>query len=126
MKLSVLLAVFGIDLICCAIALGQIAEPTKTEIADAYRSKVAEGGAVIPGIRWEKRRINQIRGWSLKFKRLHEDRAIGILILRYHALARKNLSCAEYQIIQTIPLTPGTPHIRPSLTVEPGGVTACR
>lgn len=53
-----------------AVAFGQNAEPTKEEIAQAYRSKVGEGGTPIPGVRWEKWRVKEIRGWSLKLKRI--------------------------------------------------------
>ncbi len=52
----------------------QQGEPTKQEIAEAYRSKSGEHVFIIPGVRWETWSIKQIRGWSLKFKRLSEQR----------------------------------------------------
>lgn len=126
MKSLIPLAVMAVELVFVARAFGQSAEPTKSEIASAYRSKAGEGGTPIPGLRWEKRRVNRIRGWSLKFKRLHQDETLGILTRRYHALASKNGACAEYQIIDTVPLTRGIPHMKPSLNVEPSGVRPCR
>jgi|SRR5579885_296245 hypothetical protein len=104
----------------------QQGEPTKQEIADAYRSKSGEHVFIIPGIRWETWSIKQIRGWSLKFKRLSEQRNAGILIRRYRAVAKKNGQCAEYLIVDTMPFPPVNVQIKPSLTVEPNGVKACR
>ncbi len=104
-------------------------EPTRQEIEEAYRSKSGEGGFLIPGLRRETRRIKEIRGWSLKFKRLGEDRRAGILLTRrYRAVARKNTTCAEYRIIDTMPLPPPNPQIgiKPNVTVEPGSVAPCR
>jgi len=51
-------------------------EPGKQEIVSAYRSRHGEVGAPIPGLRHESWGIKEIRGWSLKFKRLHEDHAL--------------------------------------------------
>lgn len=62
----------------------------------------------------------------MKFKHLHEDRGVGILIRRYQAIAKKNNTCAEYQITDTMPFPPANPQMKPSLTVEPGGLKACR
>ena len=53
-------------------------------------AKKGEGGTFIPGLRWERWRINEIRGWSLKFRGLSEDRGVGILRRRYQAVAKKN------------------------------------
>jgi hypothetical protein len=102
-------------------SLGQLTqnEPTRQEIAEAYRNK-----AVIVG--WEKWRIKEIRGWSLRFKRVSEKRGLGILTRQYRAVAKKNGSCAEYQITDTMLLTPGNVQIKPILVVEPSGVMACR
>ena len=94
-------------------------EPTRQEIAEAYRNK-----AVIVG--WEKWRIKEIRGWSLHFKRVSEKRGLGILTRQYRAVAKRNGTCAEYQITDTMLLTPGNVQIKPILVVEPSGVTACR
>lgn len=49
-------------------------------------------------------RIKQIRGWSLKFKRLSREREIGILTQRYQAVAKKNNTCVEYRIIDINPV----------------------
>src|SRR5258708_3469911 len=91
----VLMAVMNIN-----PSFGQVpqAEPTKQEVADAYRSKIGEVGTIIPGLAWERWRIKGIRGWSLRFKRVSEKRGVGILTLQYQAIAKKNGSCAEYQI----------------------------
>jgi hypothetical protein len=68
-----------------AITFGQSAhnEPTRQEIAEAYRSKSGEGGIFIPAVRWERWRIRDVRGWSLRFKRVKESRNIGVLALEY-------------------------------------------
>lgn len=101
-------------------------EPTKKEITEAYRSKAGESVLLIPRVRWERWIIKEIRGWSLKFKRLSEDRYAGVLILRYQAVAKKNNNCAEYQIVDTVAFPPMNQQIKPSLTVEPQGVKPCR
>ena len=94
-------------------------EPTRQEIAEAYKTK-----AVIVG--WGKWRIKEIRGWSLRFKRVSEKRGLGILTGQYRAVAKRNGSCAEYQITYTIPVQPNNVQIKPILVVEPSGVRACR
>ncbi len=99
-------------------------EPTRQEIAEAYRSKSGEGGTFIPGVRWERWRIKEIRGWALRFKRTGEKRDPGILTREYQVLAKKNGSCAEYHITDTMPLVPNL-QIKPVLVVEPAGVRAC-
>jgi hypothetical protein len=104
----------------------QQGEPTREEIAGAYRSKSGEHATIIPGIRWETWSIKQIRGWSLKFKRLSAERQAGILIRRYRVVAKKNDTCAEYLITDTMVFPPANVQIKPSLVVEPGGVKACR
>ncbi len=118
-----------VALLCGPAAFGQNAEPPTTEeIAAAYRSKTGEGGLLFPGLRWERRRINKVRGWSLKFERLSQDRTISAMILRYRAVAKRNNTCAEYRITDRIPLPPPNPQIKlkPSLTVESSGVANCR
>jgi hypothetical protein len=110
-----------------AITFGQSAhnEPTRQEIAEAYRSKSGEGGIFIPAVRWERWRIRDVRGWSLRFKRVKESRNIGVLTLEYTVLAKKAGSCAEYQVTDTVPI-PGNVQIQPVLVVDPGAVHACR
>lgn len=100
-------------------------EPTRQEIAEAYRSKSGEGGIFIPAVRWERWRIKNVRGWSLRFKRLKESRNVGVLTLEYKVLARKAGSCAEYHVTDTVPI-PGNVQIQPILVVDPGAVHACR
>ena len=100
-------------------------EPTRQEIAEAYRSKSGEGGIFIPGVRWERWRIRDVRGWSLHFKRLKESRHVGVLTLEYRVLAKKAGSCAEYQVTDTLPI-PGNVQIQPISVVDPGTVHACR
>lgn len=113
-----------------SLCFGQVApsEPTRQEIADAYRSKGGQGGSLIPGLRWERFRIKEVRGWSLKFKRLGEEQGVGLLTLRYQAVAKKSDRCAEYQITETLVLPPVNPQIplHSSLTVEPDGIKHCR
>lgn len=100
-------------------------EPTRQEIAEAYRSKSGGGGIFIPAVRWERWRIREIRGWSLRFKRVKESRNVGVLTLEYRVVAKKSGSCAEYQLSDTMPI-PGNVQIQPILVVDPGGVHACR
>lgn len=100
-------------------------EPTRQEIAEAYRSKSGEGGIFIPAVRWERWRIKNVRGWSLRFKRLKESRNVAVLTLEYKVLARKAGSCAEYHVTDTVPI-PGNVQIQPILVVDPGAVHACR
>ncbi len=122
MRMLVAIALLG-----GALAFGQSAEPTKEEIAEAYRSK--SGGVVMlvpPGGQWEQRRINEIRGWKLKFTRISQKRFPGIRILKYHAVAKKNAMCADYQITDTMPFGPPGPQIKPILAVDLNGVRACR
>jgi hypothetical protein len=129
MKLSVS-AVLGIGLMAAmnvSPSFGQSPqnEPTRREIEDAYRSKSGEGGTFIPGVRWERWRIKEVRGWSLHFKRVSEKRGIGILTRQYRTVAKENGTCVEYQITDTMPLSVNV-QIKPILVVEPNGVTACR
>jgi hypothetical protein len=108
------------------IASGQVRpnEPTKEEIEQAYRSK--SGGTLIPRHEWEHWRIKEIRGWKLHFKRISEKRLPGVITLKYEAIAKKNSSCADYEITDTMPLTPANPQVKPILVVDSNGVRACR
>jgi hypothetical protein len=110
-----------------SLTFGQPAqnEPTRQEIAEAYRSKSGEGGIFVPAVRWERWRIREVRGWSLRFKRVKESRNVGVLTLEYQVLAKKAGSCAEYQVTDTMPI-PGNVQIQPILVVDPGGVHTCR
>jgi hypothetical protein len=96
--------------------------PTEHEIWEAYGSKAGQGSSWIPGLSWEARRINKIRGWKLKFKRLSQENQAGITLLRYQAIARKNNLCAEYQIRDKFPPPylpvpiKGTPDVEASRT----------
>ena len=99
----------------------QNAEPTKEEIAKAYRSKSGEGGTLVPGTRWERWRVKEIRGWKLRFHRTGESRSPGVVRLRYEVVARKNGACSTYQISDTIVLPPPNPQLQPVLVVEPVG-----
>jgi hypothetical protein len=121
MRILIVIALF-----CSPVVFAQNAEPTEREIADAYRSKIGEGSALIPHLRWESWRIREVRGWSLHFKRVTEKRTIGILTRQYRAVARKNGLCAQYQITDTIPLPPVHVQIKPNLVIEPSGVKSCR
>jgi hypothetical protein len=114
---------FLIVALFCAPGFGQGDQPTRREIETAYRSKYGEGGILFT--RWERRRIQEVRGWALKFKRVAEEHPLGLLLLRYQAVARKGGTCAEYRISQTIPVA-GNVQIKPAVNVEPEGVKACR
>jgi hypothetical protein len=100
-------------------------QPTKEEIAAAYRSKSGESDLLIVPFRWERWRVRQVRGWSLHFKRVKESRRVGVLTLEYHVTAKKGGSCAAYQITDTMPLGPNS-QIRPILVVEPDQTVACK
>jgi len=101
-------------------------EPTKQKIAEAYRSKLSGVGPPILGLQGERWRIKEIRGWKLHRKRLSENRNPGIMTVKYKAVAKKNGSCAEYQITDTMPFPPDNVQLKPILVVEASGVTACR
>lgn len=104
----------------------QQGEPTREEIAEAYRSKSGEHCFVIPGICWETWNIKRIRDWSLKLKRLGEERSAGLRIRRYRVIAKKGGQCAEYLIVDTMSFPPVNVQIKSSLTVEPKGVKECK
>lgn len=57
---------------------------------------------------------------------MSEKRGVGILTRQYQAVAKKNGTCAEYQITDTMPLPPANVQIKPNLVVEQSGVKACR
>lgn len=101
-------------------------QPTRQEIAEAYRSKSGEGGTFIPGLHWERWRTKEIRGWKLHFKRISQKQSTGVMTVKYEAVARKNGSCAEYQITNTMPFPPNNVQLKPILVVDPNGVKACR
>lgn len=61
-----------------ALAQAPLNEPTKEEISQAYRSKSGEVGTFIPGARWGRWCIKNIRGWKLPFKRISEERSPGV------------------------------------------------
>ncbi|MCC7498354.1 MAG: hypothetical protein IT160_12300 [Bryobacterales bacterium] len=122
-------AMMPLAVISAAIAFAQAPpnEPIKEEIAQAYKSKLGEGGSTfIPGVRWERWRVKEIRGWKLRFKRISENRSPGVMTLKYQAVARKNGWCADYQITDTRTFPPPNPQILPIFIVEPDGVKACR
>jgi hypothetical protein len=99
-------------------------QPTRDEIAEAYRSKSGGGALPVAHLQWERWRIHEVRGWSLHFRRVKESRVVGVLTLQYRALAKKAGACAMYQIIDTVPLGPNS-QIRPVLVVESVPTTAC-
>jgi hypothetical protein len=101
-------------------------EPTRQEIEQAYRSKSGEGGTFIPGLQWERWRIKEIRGWKLRFKRIAQERSPGVITLKYQAVAKKNGSCAHYQITDTMIFPPNNVQLKPILVVDPNGVNSCR
>jgi len=101
-------------------------EPTRQEIEQAYRSKSGEGGAFIPGLQWERWRIKEIRGWKLHFQRIAQQRSPGVITLKYQAVAKKNGSCAHYQITDTMPFPPNNVQLKPILVVDPNGLKSCR
>jgi hypothetical protein len=107
-------------------ASGQSAEPTKTEIAEAYRSKSGEHGLEVPGLRWETWRIREIGGWALKFRRLSEKKDVGVRTRRYLVIAKKGKSCAEYRVTDIAPFGGAEAQIRPVLSVEPRGIGNCQ
>lgn len=113
---------FLIVALLCAPGFGEGDQPTRREIETAYRSKYGEGGILFT--RWERRRIKEVRGWKLHFKRVAEEHPPGLLLLRYAAVARKGGTCAEYRISQTIPVS-GNAQIQEAVNVDPEGVKAC-
>jgi hypothetical protein len=114
--------------ICAIVASAQVLpnEPTKKEITEAYRSKSGEAGTFIPGLRWDRWRIKEVRGWKLHFKRISQKQSPGVMILMYEATAKRNGSCAEYRITDTTTFPPSNPQMSPILVVDPNGVKTCR
>jgi hypothetical protein len=104
----------------------QANEPTEEEIARAYRSKSGEGGTIIPGVRWERWRVKEIRGWKLHFQRIGEKRSPGVIMLTYEAVASKKGWCADYRISDTMTFPPPNPQMQPILVVERNRVKPCR
>jgi hypothetical protein len=101
-------------------------EPTKQEIEEAYRSKSSGGN--LPGIRIERWRVKQIRGWEIHFKRVSATKTAGVRKTTYDARAKKSGSCAHYLVTETMPPIPApTPNMRwPIVVVEPKGLMSCR
>jgi hypothetical protein len=103
----------------------QPAAPTPQEIEQAYQSKWAAGGLFFIGDRWETRRIKEIRGWKLHFKRLTDLGDEYVLILDYQVIAQKSGVCAGYEITDRIPLKP-MPGVKESVVVEPTPPNPCQ
>jgi hypothetical protein len=101
-------------------------EPTRQEIEQAYRSKSGGGGTFIPGLSWERWRIKEIRGWKLHFKRIGRQQSPGVMTVKYQAVGKKNGSCADYQVTETMPFPPNNVQLKPILVVDPNGVKSCR
>lgn len=118
----------AVTILCCRTAFGQSAVPSIDEIETAYRSRGAEVGTVIPGVRWERWRIKEVREWSLKFKRVSQEPVAGMLIRQYRVIARSSNTCANYRVTERIPLPPPNPQIqiKPGVAVEQDGVGNCR
>ena len=116
MKLAVSAVVVLVPISAFSFAQTPANELTRQEIAEAYRLRS-----------WPKERIKEIRGWSLSFKRINQERSPGVITVNYNAVAKKNDLCAEYHITDT--MVPGTTpniQIKPILVVEPSAVKACR
>jgi hypothetical protein len=131
-KLSVGLGILLVGISACVtFAQPTPNEPTKQEIEQAYQSKSGTFATFIPRHEWERWRIKEIRGWKLHFKRLSDKRSLYVATYRYQAVAKKNGSCREYRITDTVPLVPvplgtGNPQLSRILVVEPEIVSACR
>ena len=80
------------------LALAQNAIPTEAEIESAYR---------------EKPRINRIRDWSLKFKRVDRSHEFGFRTQRYRITARKARKCVEYRLTERVPVPPTPSGVKP-------------
>lgn len=121
-------ALMSLAAISATIAFAQAPpnEPTKQEIAQAYRSKSGGTGTIIPGVQWERWRIKEIRGWKLHFKRISEERSPGVITLKYVAVAKKNGLCADYQITNTMTFPPPNPQMPPILVIDRNGVKPCK
>ncbi len=57
---------------------------------------------------------------------ISQKRCPGLRILKYHAVAKKNASCADYEITDTMPFGPPNPQMKPILVVDLNCVRACR
>lgn len=63
---------------------------------------------------------------EVALQRISQQRSPGVMTVKYEAVAKKNGSCAEYQITDTMPFPPNKVQLRPILVVDPNGVKACR
>ena len=104
-------------------------QPTRQEVERAYMSKISGDSTVFPRIRWERwetGRIKEIRGWSIRFKRVGEEKWVGVRILRYRAVAKKGGTCAEYRVSDTFPLLAMDRQEQRNIAVEAVGLASCR
>jgi len=125
MKLSISTLIL-LPAVSAVFAQALLNEPTRQEIAQAYRSKSGGVGTIVPGVQSERWRIKEVRGWKLHFKRISQKQSPGVMTLKYEAVAKKNGSCAAYEITDTMPFPPANPQMKPILLVDPNGVKACR
>jgi len=79
----------------------------------------------VPHFRWEAWRIKEVRGWELRFKRVAEEKRVGLMTLKYRVIAKKNNVCAGYQITDTRTFPPQNLQIPSSVVVDPSGLERC-
>lgn len=105
-----------------ALAQSPADAPTEQEIATAYRSK----SGLFQGTPLERWRSKKIREWKVHFKRVGEEKQVGVRIFKYEAVAERNNICGAYQITEVQVLASPNAQIKPSLFVETSGTRSCR
>lgn len=97
--------------------------PTGNEIAGAYQSNGVAAG--VGPIRIGPRRVKDLRGWALKYKRLSASAGPIASTTKYRVTAKKDGWCAEYLLTDMLPM--GDARIKPVLVAEPlGPARTCR
>lgn len=106
-----------------AVPLLALDAPDAAEIETAYRSRTAAAG--FGPLRIESRRVRDIRGWRLSFKRLSQSAGPVATSTKTRVTARHGSTCAAYLVTDTVVF--GNPRVKPVLHVEPlGGAQPCR
>lgn len=97
--------------------------PTGDEITGAYQSNGVAAG--VGPIRIGPRRVKDLRGWALKYKRLSASAGPIASTTKYRVTAKKDGWCAEYLVTDMVPMS--NAQIKPVLVAEPlGPVRTCR
>lgn len=99
--------------------------PAPREIEAAYQATTG-GGIGIGPVRIGNRRVREVRGWELKFKQLSQKGGSYAVTTKTRVIARKDGSCAEYLVTDTVLLSSPSPSLGPALYADQvAGLRAC-